>query len=83
MRRVVVTGLGLVTPLGSGVDVNWQRLTPDERHTLRAETGLLPMARPAVSSPEEIVAALSARSLGQWDDMLRSPESCCLPIKKP
>ena len=30
MRRVVVTGMGMVTPLGDGLDVNWRRLIAAE-----------------------------------------------------
>ncbi|MDX2027992.1 MAG: beta-ketoacyl-ACP synthase II [Alphaproteobacteria bacterium] len=30
MRRVVVTGMGMISPLGVGVDVNWRRLIAGE-----------------------------------------------------
>jgi 3-oxoacyl-[acyl-carrier-protein] synthase II len=44
-RRVVVTGLGLVTPLGTGVEVNWQRLAAGQsgvRAITRFDASALP-----------------------------------------
>ncbi len=51
MRRVVVTGLGLVTPLGCGVGVSWERL-------IAGESGLSAITRIDVSD-------LPARIAGQ------------------
>ena len=38
MRRIVVTGLGMVTPLACGVEPTWQRLVGGESGARRIET---------------------------------------------
>lgn len=46
MRRVVVTGMGMVSPLGSGVEINWERLL-DGQSGIRALPGAMVADLPA------------------------------------
>jgi hypothetical protein len=54
-------------------DANWSnpKLTGDDHRTIRVSNGLLPLPRPSVASAEDIVAALSTRSLSGWADLTR------------
>ena len=53
-------------------DAHWQKLSPEDKHAIRAEMGLLEVSRPAVASSEDIVAALTDRSLSGWADLTQS-----------
>ncbi len=67
MRRVVVTGLGLVTPLGCGVDMAWRRLIAGESgagHVRDVETDDL-ACRIACQLPADGEGALDA---DRWMD---------------
>ena len=72
MRRVVVTGLGLVTPLGCGVEATWQRL-------VAGQSGLRRIDRFNVEDlPCKVAAQLpeGATSEGLWnaDDWVEKRE---------
>ena len=63
MRRVVVTGMGLVSPMGIGVEPSWKRL-------VAGESGIGPIEHFDVSDlPCRIAAHLPAgsREEGRWD----------------
>jgi hypothetical protein len=54
-------------------DANWTnpKITADDRRAIRERNGLLPLKRPAVASPEDIVAALTTRNLEGWAALTR------------
>ena len=59
MRRVVITGMGVVSPLGCGIDAVWQRL-------LAGQSGIRVL-------PEEIVGDLPAKIGGQVPTLAADP----------
>jgi len=65
MRRIVVTGMGAVSPLGCGVETNWLRL-------LAGRSGIRTL-------PEAITTDLSAKVGGQVPDVAVDPEGGFYP----
>lgn len=61
MDRIVVTGMGLVSPLGVGVNASWKRL-------VEGRSGLRQL-------PEEMVGDLSAKVGGVVPDIAQDPEA--------
>ncbi|KFB88876.1 hypothetical protein CR62_23825, partial [Serratia grimesii] len=60
-RRIVITGMGAVSPLGCGVEAIWQRL-------LKGQSGIRPL-------PEEIVADLQVKVGGQVPSLEQDAEA--------
>ncbi|CNG72221.1 beta-ketoacyl-ACP synthase II [Yersinia kristensenii] len=67
MRRVVITGMGVVSPLGCGIDAVWQRL-------LAGQSGIRVL-------PDDIVGDLSAKIGGQVPTIADDPEAGFDPDK--
>jgi 3-oxoacyl-[acyl-carrier-protein] synthase II len=76
MKRVVVTGLGLVTPLGRGVDINWSRLTNSQSGISAIESfdvsdlpakiaGQVPLGEPSEGkfNPSDIISLRDQRRM--------------------
>ncbi|BAQ75208.1 3-oxoacyl-ACP synthase [Pseudomonas sp. Os17] len=60
-KRIVVTGMGAITPLGCGVEQVWQRL-------LAGQSGIRQL-------PEEFIQGLSTTIGGQVPDSLQDPQA--------
>ncbi|MEL6170940.1 MAG: beta-ketoacyl synthase N-terminal-like domain-containing protein, partial [Pseudomonadota bacterium] len=73
MRRVVVTGLGLVTPLASGVEESWSRL-------LAGQSGAGTITR---FDPENVVTKYACEvPLGDGTDGTFNPDDYMVPKER-
>ncbi|HBR48046.1 MAG TPA: beta-ketoacyl-ACP synthase, partial [Afipia sp.] len=60
MRRIVVTGMGAVSPLGAGVEANWSRL-------IAGQSGIRALS-------DNVAADLPVKACGIVPDIVEDPE---------
>ena len=53
-------------------DPTWSKLSPEQKHTIRQECGLLMVPEPTVDTPQTIAEALSQRGLSEWENMSKA-----------
>ena len=53
-------------------DPTWAKLSPEQKHSIRQESGLLMVTKPAVDTPQAIAEALSQRGLSEWENMVKA-----------
>lgn len=53
-------------------DPTWAKLTPEQKHDIRQDRGVLLAAKPAVDTPQAIAEALAQRSLSDWENLSKA-----------
>ena len=53
-------------------DPTWDKLSPEQKHRIRQECGLLMVAKPEVDTAETIADSLTQRSLSEWENMSKA-----------
>ena len=53
-------------------DPTWSKLSPEQKHTVRQECGLLMVTKPTVDTSHTIAEALSQRGLSEWENMSKA-----------
>jgi hypothetical protein len=55
-----------------GNNPTWTKLSPDQKHSIRQESGLLMVTKPAVDTPQAVADALALRGLSEWENMAKA-----------
>jgi hypothetical protein len=55
-----------------GNDPTWAKLAPEQKHSIRQDSGLLLVEKPLVDTPQAIAETLTRRGLSEWENMTKA-----------